>query len=355
MSPIRKWKTGLSEPAEKFVLQTDQAPEFWQFLNGLRGDDLLVELIVNELDARSTRTELRFEADRLVCEGNGDPVDDAGWARLAFIKGAGLAVKAKSGLFGVKNHGLKACFTIGNDIVLRSAGRHVLQTLFGNGPGAAPYPSVRVPPRDDPGAPASGTRIEVPYRSRKFRVPHGETIEFEATSGEKIEEIFRDAVASLPKRLIGLVRPGILGRYTRRARARSSSAASSRRRPAISRAASPCSTEADMRERVRLPQLDLPKPWRVAGMVLLGIVLTALAAWMAGKDDRSVDLPAAPVVTSTTDPLVAEMRHCQALGESGGRDPACLAAWAENRRRFLGVDLRPEAPLDPQATPSAER
>jgi hypothetical protein len=41
----------------KFVLETDRAPEFWQFLNGLRGDDLLVELIVNELDAHSTHTE----------------------------------------------------------------------------------------------------------------------------------------------------------------------------------------------------------------------------------------------------------------------------------------------------------
>jgi hypothetical protein len=30
----------------EFVLETDQAPEFWQFLNGLRDDDLLVELIV---------------------------------------------------------------------------------------------------------------------------------------------------------------------------------------------------------------------------------------------------------------------------------------------------------------------
>jgi conjugative transfer region protein TrbK len=110
-----------------------------------------------------------------------------------------------------------------------------------------------------------------------------------------------------------------------------------------------------MRERVRLPQLDLPKPWRVAAMVLLGIVLAALAAWMAAKDDRAVELPATPVATPSADPLVAEMRRCQALGEAGGRDPACLAAWAENRRRFLGVDPRPEAPLDPQAIPAAER
>ena len=110
-----------------------------------------------------------------------------------------------------------------------------------------------------------------------------------------------------------------------------------------------------MRERIRLPQLDLPKPWRVAAMVLFGIVLAALATWMAGKDDRPFDAAPAPVVAPSADPLVAEMRHCQALGEAGGHDPACLAAWAENRRRFLGVDARPEALLDPQATPATER
>jgi hypothetical protein len=66
----------------KFVLETDEAPEFWQFLNGLRGEDLLVELIVNELDAHSSKTEIRFEQDRLVCAGEGEPVDEDGWKRL---------------------------------------------------------------------------------------------------------------------------------------------------------------------------------------------------------------------------------------------------------------------------------
>ncbi|RYE57580.1 MAG: hypothetical protein EOP18_02530, partial [Rhizobiaceae bacterium] len=146
-------------PAVTFVLNTDQAPEFWQFLNGLRGDDLLVELIVNELDARSTHTEIRFEPERLVCVGNGDAIDEGGWQRLEFIKGAGHAVKAKAGLFGVKNHGLKACFTLGNDILLRSAGRQILQTLFAEGPGAAPFPGVRIPPLPDSGAPETGTQI----------------------------------------------------------------------------------------------------------------------------------------------------------------------------------------------------
>ena len=100
-----------------FALETDDAPEFWQFLNGLAGDDLLVELIVNDLDAGATRTNIRFEADRLICLGNGKPVDEDGWKRLRLLRGAGRKAPSKKGLFGVKNHGLKACFTLGNDIV----------------------------------------------------------------------------------------------------------------------------------------------------------------------------------------------------------------------------------------------
>lgn len=201
-------------PAFSFVLNTDQAPEFWQFLNGLRGDDLLVELIVNELDARSTHTEIRFEPDRLVCIGSGDSIDAEGWQRLEFIKGAGHAVKAKVGLFGVKNHGLKACFTLGNDILLRSAGHQILQTLFADGADAPPFPGVRVPPLPDPGAPTKGTQIEVTYRRRRFSVPYGEQITFAAISDEHIAGVFTDAVATLPKRLLGIMRPGILDAYT---------------------------------------------------------------------------------------------------------------------------------------------
>ena len=90
---------GGSFESSRFVLETDQASEFWQFLNGLRGDDLLIELIVNDLDARSARTEVRFEPDRLICVGEGDPVDADGWARLRKMKGAGHVVQAKQGLF----------------------------------------------------------------------------------------------------------------------------------------------------------------------------------------------------------------------------------------------------------------
>lgn len=199
--------------AVAFDLKTDQAPEFWQFLNGLRGDDLLVELIVNELDARSSHTEIRFEPGGLICSGNGAPIDDGGWERLKYIKGAGHAVKAKVGLFGIKNHGLKACFTIGNTIRLRSGGQQTRQTLFANGPDADPYPGAWTHPLPDPD-PVDGTRIEVGFRRRAFTIPYGERIEFAAISDEHIATVFQEAIETLPTRLLGIMRPGVLDRYS---------------------------------------------------------------------------------------------------------------------------------------------
>ena len=35
-----------------FVQKFDAVPQFWQFLGGLRFDDLIIELIQNELDAK---------------------------------------------------------------------------------------------------------------------------------------------------------------------------------------------------------------------------------------------------------------------------------------------------------------
>ncbi len=51
--------------------------------------------------------------------------------------------------------------------------------------------------------------------------------------------------------------------------------------------------------------------------------------------------PPAPVLAKAEDPLSAELIRCQALGEAGAGDPACLATWAESRRRFLGQSAAP--------------
>ena len=66
--------------------------------------------------------------------------------------------------------------------------------------------------------------------------------------------------------------------------------------------------------------------------VMLAIAATAIHLRQAG------DKPPAPASRPTGagfDPFRAELIRCQQLGEAGARDPACLRAWAENRRRFL--------------------
>lgn len=62
---------------------------------------------------------------------------------------------------------------------------------------------------------------------------------------------------------------------------------------------------------------------------------------LALRDEPKPSSP--PVTLSTdlsTDPLEATLRSCQLAGQGAGSDPGCFAAWAENRRRFLGQRSR---------------
>jgi conjugative transfer region protein TrbK len=62
-----------------------------------------------------------------------------------------------------------------------------------------------------------------------------------------------------------------------------------------------------------------------------------------------------PIETETVwepdgDPLPAQLRACAAMGELALSSPDCRAAWAEKRRRFLGVEAEASSP-DPAAPP----
>jgi conjugative transfer region protein TrbK len=55
------------------------------------------------------------------------------------------------------------------------------------------------------------------------------------------------------------------------------------------------------------------------------------------------DLPveqaeSAPVRQSGGDPLSAVLRACSAIGEQALSSADCQAAWAQKRRRFLGIE-----------------
>ena len=114
----------------QFVTEFDSIPGFWNYLADLDRDGLIAELIQNDLDQGATRTVISFERTSLVCDGNGSPVEPDGWQRLRKIQGAGDEVPAKDSKIGVKNHGLKTAFTIGDELRLMSAGQAIVQTVL---------------------------------------------------------------------------------------------------------------------------------------------------------------------------------------------------------------------------------
>jgi len=71
----------------------------------------------------------------------------------------------------------------------------------------------------------------------------------------------------------------------------------------------------------------------MAGYVAVGALIAAAALHFRGAG------PAAPeaehVSAQQSDPLAAELSHCQSIGMAAQDDEACLSAWAENRRRFF--------------------
>lgn len=102
----------------------------------------------------------------------------------------------------------------------------------------------------------------------------------------------------------------------------------------------------------RFAALDPRVVRRTALALGIGAALCAAAGILALKEGEELHESAPPAMQSVaSDPLVAEMRRCQLLGEPGAHDAGCLAAWAENRRRFLALDRRPLAP-NPAAVPT---
>lgn len=201
-------------PATEFVTQFDAEPEFWQFLNGLTHEDIITELVQNDLDENSTETKITFDSDSFSCEGNGKSIDEDGWKRLSFIRGAGHQAPRKRFRIGVKNHGLKTCFTLGDEIILRSAGKTCKQTLYSDGEDAAPRPGAHPRPVADPHPRLVGCQVRVPYRTKVLFTSVGEPFEFAVPTTGAIEKIFERACEEIPSRFMGVLRPGIRERYT---------------------------------------------------------------------------------------------------------------------------------------------
>ena len=74
------------------------------------------------------------------------------------------------------------------------------------------------------------------------------------------------------------------------------------------------------------------------GLATLVIAVCALgAAVMASRSTA----PSASTPRPAASEASADLVRCRALGEAGGADARCHAAWAESRRRFFGGGERP--------------
>jgi conjugative transfer region protein TrbK len=80
---------------------------------------------------------------------------------------------------------------------------------------------------------------------------------------------------------------------------------------------------------------------RLGAVVFVGIAIAATAIELSRKEDGSATTSIGRSEAASADPLRGELIRCQELGEEGTRDPKCLRAWAENRRRFLKPGARP--------------
>ncbi|MBZ8134102.1 putative entry exclusion protein TrbK-alt [Afifella sp. IM 167] len=79
---------------------------------------------------------------------------------------------------------------------------------------------------------------------------------------------------------------------------------------------------------------------RIGAIVFVAVAITATALELTREPKPRSDAVSAPAATgaSNDDPARRELRRCQRLGEAAIRDRHCLAAWSENRRRFLGTE-----------------
>jgi hypothetical protein len=144
----------------------DTAGTVGQFLLNTGDDDLVIELIQNELDARSSRTRIQVHNDCLVCEGNGRNIGRRGWDRMKYILGAGSDVSAKKSGIGAKNHGLRLGFRLGDNIHIQSGGKRTQLTTRANVSKSRFAPGALKAAVDDPTAPTAGTRVSVSTGSK---------------------------------------------------------------------------------------------------------------------------------------------------------------------------------------------
>jgi hypothetical protein len=182
-----------------------------EFLNELDLFDVIVELVQNELDAGSRRTEIEIGDDALICSGRGERMSDKGWQRLRYVLGAGSLVDAKADGIGSKNHGIRACFLLGDQITVQSDGKRIDLTVCGLPDDLDRFYPASWDPEPSPDAPRTGVRVIVPYRTRPIDLPDRNALV--PKSATELDDLFVHAVHASSDRFLCASAPGKTWRY----------------------------------------------------------------------------------------------------------------------------------------------
>lgn len=87
--------------------------------------------------------------------------------------------------------------------------------------------------------------------------------------------------------------------------------------------------------------MDLKITARMLAVLVFGAAVAFAAA--ALREDGTEEPTPSPVLRHPGgEPMSGELARCRDLGPAAAGDATCQAAWAENRRRFLGLGA--EAP-----------
>lgn len=89
------------------------------------------------------------------------------------------------------------------------------------------------------------------------------------------------------------------------------------------------------------PKRLSPKRLVRLGVLAFAIIVIGIAAYELSRDDEEA-APPPPATTMIESALKAELIRCRDLGAAGLKDTACLNAWVESRRRFLGQEKHPK-------------
>lgn len=96
---------------------------------------------------------------------------------------------------------------------------------------------------------------------------------------------------------------------------------------------------------------------RIGAVVFVAVAIVATAIELNRTPDSQNSAPTVARPAPERDPLDAELARCSGIGEAGSRDPSCLKAWGQARRRFLGqpAPVVSPAPIEPTTMfPSAQ-